>query len=178
MQLGNIQVQGLNSFDLSQRADQIRRWLNSLVIVFSWDNEWMNEWTNEWITCINLKKLTVCAYLYLLWFPITQFLMLPIRLIYSIFLQSHRIIPSQIVTGTISVWRNKSQVFFPVIPWSSWHLTCETYLWLNLDCGWSLLCIFNEVRIIVKFYDMERGGNWFHGQFEKWWEFDLHWWCW
>lgn len=26
---------------------------------------------------------------------------------------------------------------------------------------------------------MERGGNWFHGQFEKWWEFDLHrcrWW--
>lgn len=56
------------------------------------------------------------------------------------------------------------------------QLTSYLYLWLNSDCGWSLLCIFNEVRIIVKFYDMERVGNWFHGQFEKWWEFDLHRW--
>lgn len=65
-------------------------------------------------------------------------------------------------------WRgekgHKYQAILPIIYWLCRRCpTCETYLWLNLDFGRGLLCIINGQRIIVKFYDMERDGNWFHG---------------
>lgn len=61
-------------------------------------------------------------------------------------------------------------------------LTC--YLWdmglikLWLQMRAVTIYIINELRVILKFYDLGISGNWFHGQFEKLWEYGLHWGCW